>query len=251
MLALDITDGRVRVLCDADGGAVRDPCVSYDGKRILFSWARDAEHCFQNWLSCATCHPNARADGLNWDLQNDGVGTPKNTKSLFLSHATPLIMTTGARDHISDAIAAGFRGLQFIVPHPVTERDVLAYLQSLEQRQSPHRLRDGTLSESASRGEVLLNSAEVGCSACHSGQHTTDLKRHDVGTSVPRGRATNLQFDTPTLTETWRTAPYLHDGRATTITAVLTKHNHGDCHGRTSHLSRQELRDLAEFVLSQ
>ncbi|MGC9328089.1 MAG: cell surface protein, partial [Candidatus Hinthialibacter sp.] len=34
----------------------------------------DASICFQKWQSCSSCHPNARADGLNWDLLNDGVG---------------------------------------------------------------------------------------------------------------------------------------------------------------------------------
>lgn len=56
----------------------------------------DATICFQNWQSCATCHPNdARMDGLNWDLLNDGMGNPKNTKTLLLSHQTPPCMATG------------------------------------------------------------------------------------------------------------------------------------------------------------
>ena len=38
----------------------------------------DATLGFQGWQSCASCHPNdARADGLNWDLLNDGLGNPK------------------------------------------------------------------------------------------------------------------------------------------------------------------------------
>jgi len=28
---------------------------------------------------------DARVDGLNWDLLNDGIGTPKDTKKLVLS----------------------------------------------------------------------------------------------------------------------------------------------------------------------
>ena len=37
--------------------------------------------------SCATCHPDGRSDGLNWDLLNDGIGNPKNegTKLFQLS----------------------------------------------------------------------------------------------------------------------------------------------------------------------
>jgi len=41
----------------------------------------DALLCFQGWQSCTSCHPSdARADALNWDLLNDGLGNPKNTK---------------------------------------------------------------------------------------------------------------------------------------------------------------------------
>ena len=56
-----------------------------------------AEICFQTWQSCATCHPDGRADGLNWDLMNDGMGNPKQTKSLLLSHKTPPTMISGIR----------------------------------------------------------------------------------------------------------------------------------------------------------
>ena len=51
---------------------------------------QDASCCFQKWQSCATCHPDARADGINWDLLNDGMGNPKQTKSLLL--ATKLLL---------------------------------------------------------------------------------------------------------------------------------------------------------------
>ncbi len=61
----------------------------------------------------------------------------------------------------------------------------------------------------------------------------------------------NRYFDTPTLVEVWRTAPYLYDGRAVTMKEVLTKHNAGDKHGKTSTLTKEQINDLAEFVLSQ
>ncbi|MGZ5566438.1 MAG: cell surface protein, partial [Limisphaerales bacterium] len=47
----------------------------------------DASICFQGWQSCASCHSSdARVDGLNWDNLNDGIGNPKNVKSLLLAH---------------------------------------------------------------------------------------------------------------------------------------------------------------------
>ncbi|MCY2925026.1 MAG: SMP-30/gluconolactonase/LRE family protein, partial [Planctomycetota bacterium] len=46
----------------------------------------DADCCFQKWQSCASCHPDARVDGLNWDLLNDGIGNPKNTRNMLNAH---------------------------------------------------------------------------------------------------------------------------------------------------------------------
>jgi hypothetical protein len=57
-------------------------------------------------------------------------------------------------------------------------------------------------------------------------------------------------FDTPTLAECWRSAPYLYDGRALTMEEVLTKFNPGDQHGETSKLKPEEIKDLAEYILS-
>ena len=37
----------------------------------------------------------------------------------------------------------------------------------------------------------------------------------------------NDRFDTPTLIEVWRTAPYLHDGRYATIKELFSKGRHG------------------------
>ena len=76
----------------------------------------DASHCFQGWQSCATCHPDARVDGLNWDLLNDGMGNPKNTRTMFLSHRTSPVMTLGVRASAEVAVKSGFVHIQFMEP---------------------------------------------------------------------------------------------------------------------------------------
>jgi hypothetical protein len=58
----------------------------------------DGQFCFQSWQSCASCHPDGRADGLNWDLLNDGIGNPKNTRNMLLCFQTPPSMSLGIRD---------------------------------------------------------------------------------------------------------------------------------------------------------
>ena len=71
---------------------------------------------------------------------------------------------------------------------------------------------------------------------------------YNVGTGF--SRHLNADFDTPTLAEIWRTAPYLYRGQAATIEDVLTSFNAGDQHGSTSGLTPQQIADLAEYVLS-
>ena len=79
--------------------------------QMLFN---DASLCFQHWQSCASCHPGGgRVDALNWDLLNDGIGNPKNTKSMLLAHKTPPSMMTGVRPDAESAVRAGIRHIQF------------------------------------------------------------------------------------------------------------------------------------------
>jgi YVTN family beta-propeller protein len=207
----------------------------------------DASICFQAWQSCASCHPsNARADGLNWDLLNDGLGNPKNTKSLLLAHKTPPAMITGIRENAEVAVRSGITHIHFAVRPEEEAAAIDEYLKSLDPVPSPY-LRDGKLSQSARRGRKLFQSA--GCAKCHEGPLFTDMQKHDVGTG--EGLDQGVKFDTPTLIEVWRTAPYLYDGRAATVQEVLTKHNPQDKHGATSNLTEDQNKDLATFVLSQ
>ena len=77
----------------------------------------------------------------------------------------------------------------------------------------------------------------------------TDLKTHNVGTASKYDKPMD-KFDTPTLVECWRTAPYLHDGSASTMRDILTTHNKNDQHGKTSQLTPQQIEDLIEYMLS-
>jgi len=207
---------------------------------------RDADLCFQKWQSCSSCHPGeGRADALNWDLLNDGLGNPKNTKSLLLAHKTPPSMSLGVRDSAEIAVRAGIRHIQFAVRPEADAVAIDEYLKSLKPVPSPH-LNKGKLSAAAERGRKIFKKAD--CASCHPAGLYTDLTKHDVGTG--RDREKGKEFDTPTLVECWRTAPYLHDGRAATMKEVFTKYNQDDKHGRTSNLTEAELNDLVEFVLS-
>ncbi len=223
-----------------------------DALRLGERHFHDGTMCFQHWLSCATCHPGqARADGLNWDLLNDGLGNPKNARSLVLSHATPPVMSRSVRAKMEVAVEAGFHHIQF---HQAEEQEMAAvstYLRSLEPEPSPHLKPDGGLTEAAKRGKALFE-GKAACAACHPAPHFTDRKAYDVGTAydLDRGKPFDGKFDTPTLLECYRTAPYLHSGKAVTLKDVLTTFNKEDKHGKTSGLSKREIDDLVAYLLA-
>jgi cytochrome c peroxidase len=55
-------------------------------------------------------------------------------------------------------------------------------------------------------------------------------------------------YDTPSLRDTYRTPPYLHDGRAPTLRSLFTEHNPSDRHGHTSGLTGGQLDDLVAYL---
>jgi hypothetical protein len=226
-------------------GSDREWTIEQRGER----WFNDASLAFQGWQSCASCHSDdARVDGMNWDLLNDGIGNPKNSKSLLWSHRTPPAMSMGVRDSAETAVRAGLRSILFGVhPEPVPAA-MDAWLKSLKPGLSPH-LVNGKLSPSARRGEAVFNQRKIGCARCHPAGLFTDFKHHDVGTQGLYDQPKDA-FDTPTLVELWRTRPYLHDGSAGSLREVLVQHNPLDRHGQTSRLSAGQIDDLIEYLLS-
>jgi DNA-binding beta-propeller fold protein YncE len=215
-------------------------------RRGELAW-NDATLCYQHWQSCASCHPDARSDALNWDLLNDGMGNPKNAKGMLFSRKTPPAMWHGVRETADIAIRTGFQYILFQNPPEEVYTDIESYIDSLEPLPSPY-LVDGQLSEAALRGKEVFERKELGCIHCHHGEYFTDGKLHDVGSRTEYD--TRDEFATPTLRGIWRTPPYMHDGHYVKLRDVFAEGSHGDVLGDVSALSDQELDDLVEYLLS-
>jgi hypothetical protein len=200
----------------------------------------DATYCFQGWQSCNGCHPGeARTDGMNWDLLNDGIGNPKNCKSMLLAHRTPPSMISGIRPNAETAVRAGFVHIQFAQVAPERTEAVDEYLKSLQPLPSPY-LQHGELSEKAKLGRNVFKKAN--CISCHNGPLYTDLGMYNIG---------DVEFeagwDTPTLIEVWRSSPYLHDGSASDLDELFTVKKHGLSKIR---LKKRETNQLIEYINS-
>jgi hypothetical protein len=243
--------------------------------KILFSSAKPPLT-VRRWIACASCHPDGHSDARVWQ-QPEGL---RKTPPLFgLAHTHPLHWSAD-RDEVQDfeytirgklmqggGLVSGsikpkdsFRPTELdeVMAERSQDLDALAiYTNSFGFTLSPHIDAPGKLSQAAQRGKSLFLSEAVGCSKCHSGPYFTDstlskpFKLHDVGTGEddPTEKI-GPRFDTPTLLAAYRSAPYLHHGKAKDLLQVLTTHNKQDKHGRTSHLRKEDLDDLVEFLKS-
>ncbi|MFW5708972.1 MAG: beta-propeller fold lactonase family protein [Chloroflexota bacterium] len=184
----------------------------------LFHSARD-ERVGARWLSCASCHFDGQSDGRVWQDLAEG---PRNTPLLFDLAETAPYNWTGSWDELAD-VELKIRDLQVGTgliegrtnaplgdPHAGLSLDLdilVSYLLSIQGPPTPPQ----PDREMALRGEELFQSLD--CASCHTGATFSDGLVHDVGT----GGA----FNTPTLNWLWQSAPYLHDGRATTLRDVF------------------------------
>ena len=152
---------------------------------------------------------------------------------------------TGILESLEECVRFEIMTILFAGKQEENADAITSYIESLKPLPSPH-LANGKLSAAALRGREVFT--EAGCSECHSGEYFTARKTKNVGTYVPGDH--RKSFDIPSLREVWRTAPYLHDGRAATIREVITRFNPAGKHGETSGLTDEETADLVNFVLS-
>ncbi|HVT45560.1 MAG TPA: hypothetical protein VMT00_14365 [Thermoanaerobaculia bacterium] len=235
--------------------------------KILFHSSSLNSLAKDQWISCAACHPDGRADGRTWFFR-DG---PRNTPTLVGVGETGPWHWSGDLDELAD-VESTIRIVQAgtgLAPGesnctPACDQappnggrsedlDALAvFMRTIRTMgRSPELRASGSLTPAASRGRDLFLSDAAGCAGCHVPPLFFDGRRHDVGT----GRKSALErkgtsFDTPSLRFLFATAPYLHDGSAPTLREVLTSENPDDRHGKTSHLTDGELDDLVRFLRS-
>ena len=242
--------------------------------KILFNTAKPPLTS-RRWIACSSCHPDGHHDARTW--QNP-EGLRKTTAFFGMAHTHP-IHWSADRDEVQDfeyTIRSPLMQGRGLLVGPMKRKvgfdkieleektsgrskdlDALAlYCNSFEfTTLSPHAEGPGKLSASAQRGKELFFSKNVGCASCHQGPYFTDsslekpFKLHDVGTGKEDDtEKMGPRYDTPTLLGIYRTAPYLHHGKAKTLLDVLTVFNKEDKHGKTSHLNPGQLGDLVAFL---
>lgn len=196
--------------------------------------------------------PNPIEMHLQWSEAAQRLNANTNYKDLFKKAFNVDVIDS---THVAKAIA------QFI-------RTMISANSKLDKR-----LRNEiALTPSETNGFVIFNTEKGDCFHCHNidaGRLMTDNQFHNNGldavfTDLGRGAVTgnpadNGKFLTPTLRNIALTAPYMHDGRFSTLEEVVEHYNSGGVPSETIdplmkhvgtglNLTAQEKADLVAFL---
>lgn len=247
--------------------------LSREGRegKILFYAANRVAITANFWMTCGTCHPDGRTDGVTWAFDPG----PRSTPPLASSVWTLPLHVDADRDEIDDFehtirdLQGGF-ALAEGDPYPAIGgkrldsrrtpwKAVVTYMS--EGIDSPRGLPE---SEASERGREQFR--ELGCTTCHAGKYFTTSRLpdnprisglqmlntlRDVGTKRDYDLLREAPgFDPPSLWGVHQTAPYLHDSSAGTLLAAISDPRHllaGAPEGRTPP-SKAQLDDLIAFL---
>ncbi|HEY8078767.1 MAG TPA: c-type cytochrome, partial [Labilithrix sp.] len=181
--------------------------------------------------ACASCHTDGRDDGLVWNTPEGNRQTPMLAGRL--DGTAPYGWTRDAKDFHSyvQGTVQRLRGKGFSKDEL---DDLSAYVMSLR---TPPKAK--TEDEIVKRGAEVFASNEAACSTCHSGDRTTDGKRHPVEKETQ-------PFATPSLRFVSGTGPYFHDGRYGSLRALLVSDDPNM--GRAKKLPTADLDALEAYL---
>lgn len=245
------------------------------GQRLFYSANSSEFPMTRNfWVACASCHLEGRSDAVTWRFAQGPRDTPSNAGG---TKDTGFLLRTAGRNALTqyDETARAEQGADIDQRRP-QDRMLLDALAAYVDRgipfaRSPERdAETGALSPAAERGREVFS--RLGCQRCHGGPRFTDsgsgnptldlqgpLTLHDIGTCAATPHPDKASqaydgspreaclFDTPSLNGLFDTPPYLHDGSAATLQAVV---EHKVRFFKLAPPSAAELADLVSYLRS-
>ncbi len=197
-------------------------------------------------IACQSCHLHADTDHV---MRNIGEHRLSPTLSVRGVAGTAPYLRDGSypriRDleHLSRTLLRGF-----LRRAPGRAHTLEAFVEALPSNPSlgVHAERD--LPRERRGLDVFVR---AGCPTCHALPAFTNLGQHPLGSLFP-GRAAALGadaiLDVPSLIGVSRGGPFLTDGRAEDLTAVIHDRDAANRHGDTENLSDAEVADLVYFL---
>jgi len=244
-----------KVISSIDLGGPKTVTALRRGEQLFNS----AHFAFQGAFGCANCHIDETFDGLGWDLEPDGFGVDiVDNRSIEDLMGTEPFKWNGGNPNLPTE--CGPRTEKYFYRSQSYDAkqlaDLVSFIFTIPVRPNRYRSPDGELTPAQERGKVIFERIKTKsgqtipesnrCPTCHSGQKYTNNKSENVGT----GKATDRSplIDTPHLPDVAYSAPYLHDGSATSLEEIWTIFNPEDKHGITNDLTKDQLNDLIEYL---
>ncbi len=279
-----IDAAKMEVADKIDLGGPKETTEIRWGERLFHS----ADNAFGQQFSCRSCHPDGHINGLNHDIEADGVGVaPVDNRTLRGIVDTAPFKWEGSNPSLQrqcgPRLAVFFARLE-----PFTQDELTAlvrYMCTIERPPNRHRPPDG-LTPAQYRGKLVFERSvshngkpippERRCTTCHNGAYMTSRKQDFVGTGMwfdepveveihdlfdvaSFGELGNAfmfdlggraELDVPHLNNIYDSAPYLHNGAARTLEEMFTRFNLFEWHGATRDLTRQQFNDLIAYLKS-
>jgi hypothetical protein len=190
-------------------------------------------------IACASCHPEGGEDGRTWRFSGTGE---RRTQALHVGlrdtapfHWNGDLPNVGAL--MNEVFVGRMGGVRESAPR------VSALSEWLFSLKAPASIRDAN-DQAALRGQALFQSADVGCTTCHSGAKLTDNR------SVAIDSVATSKLQVPSLVGVAYRAPFMHNGCAATLADRFDPKCGGDKHGNTAGLSDLQRGDLVAYLES-
>jgi len=182
------------------------PRAIEEGRRLFFSARNPRMSDMFSSISCATCHPGGRNDGLTWHFED----FPRQTPSLAGEvSATQPVSWFNDVPTVSDEVMLTSQGRMGGIGLTEDEaNDVTAFIDWSRpiDNSAGEDLPDWT-----AYGRQIFQDPLIGCGTCHSGPALTDNELHLIN---------GIWVRTPTLVGIRATGPYFHDGSMANLREV-------------------------------
>lgn len=182
-------------------------------------------------VACASCHPEGRDDGHAW--RSRALGARRTPSLVGTLAGTAPYHWNGEAPDLRAIMTLTFEGRMRGPALTSAEDDAVAgWLTALPALPRP-RLEKPLAVE---RGKAVFEGASARCAACHAGAMRTNNQSVDLGTGEV--------IQVPSLVGVAHRAPYLHDGSAPSLRAVLQAPHGG------AMVAPGEIEDLVAFLES-
>ncbi|MGN6696376.1 MAG: hypothetical protein ACTHN0_19515, partial [Aquihabitans sp.] len=220
--------------------------LAQQGRR-MFNDATNAHMTPFGVVACGSCHPSAGEDGLRWRIESADASTRSIERKVRRTppawQVDPDVKPLHWNGEFTSSDDLALSTIQQLLGGDGLLVDTAAISAYMAEVSAPPARPTGDADQTAAdrqEGDALV--AQLGCTACHTGDAGTDGTAHDVLSPSTVADGDLSEVITPPLRAVRGRAPYGHDGRAPDLEALLR--SHGDGKGGSIELTPDQLAAL-------